>query len=45
MRAFICIEGYKNVFSKNRRYLVKIGFFYWKYVLGMGFNRRILEEE
>jgi hypothetical protein len=42
-RGFIGIGGYKKwVSSKNRGYLVKIGFFYWKDVLGGGFNKRIL---
>ena len=35
-------EVLKDVSSKNKEYLMKIGFFNWKYVLGGGFNKRIL---
>ena len=34
-------EVLKEVSSKNKEYLMKIGFFNWKYVLGGGLNKRI----
>ena len=34
-------EVLKEVSSKNKEYLMKIGFFNWKYVLGGGLNKTI----